>query len=165
MQQQFGSQALPPSLPAHLPPQPAFTVGTNSPLFLPFADSTFWISISGSLTLKPTGCVTHWVTLPLWAIHQCSPCQDGHKKKRHRLGLRYAEWKKPSMPPCYKPECPSLSFMNVSLTHKIRESEKKISTLKQIFSVKLTIFLLNSRVYKGNADTTLTLAAQALGLW
>lgn len=53
--------------------------------------------------------------------------------------------------------------MNISLTHKIREREKKISTLKQIFSVKLTIFLLNSRVYKGNADTTLTLAATSIG--
>lgn len=30
------------SLPAHLLPQPAFTVAKNPPLLLPFADSTFW---------------------------------------------------------------------------------------------------------------------------
>lgn len=42
LQWQFGSEALPPSLLAHLSPYPVFTVSTNPPALPLFADSAFW---------------------------------------------------------------------------------------------------------------------------
>lgn len=91
LQWQSGTQALLPSPPICLSPHLAFTVATNPPCSCLLLTSLSGVSISGSSNLKPVFCDTQQVTLPLWAVHQCSSCQDGNYKKRHKLRLRYAK--------------------------------------------------------------------------